>query len=160
MRAIPSNVWQHLEKLIDAGVFVWTYCIRVTPTQAYYLTANSSSITVNSIEYKPYPISHERVDDNGEGDLTEIIITLSNVGRMAMPHLEADQWDQAPVTISLVFVPSPDSDTGVRFTCAVQRVTATDETVSLHCAANKAMSRPIPPERFERDLGYLALPVN
>ena len=158
MRAIPRNVWQHLERLIDAGVLLWTYSIQVNQTQAYYLVANSEPVTVRGITYRPYPITHERIEASGEGDLTGITITMSNVGRMAMRHLEADQWDQARVTITLVFVPEPDLHTGIEFTGELQRATVTDEAVTLHLAADEFLSRPIPPERYERDLGYLGIP--
>ncbi|MEE9609549.1 MAG: hypothetical protein V3U03_17565 [Myxococcota bacterium] len=160
MRTIPSEFYKRLDALLDEGVLCWVEAIELTTGQTFYLTTNSESVIHGGRRWLPFPMQIGDFEDSGEGNLPSTTLSLTNVGRLPMVHLEAGGWDQARVVSKLILVDSPDLEIGVRFDLTVQAAVATHETVTLHLGQPNFFERRFPSRRFLRSELFPGIPRN
>ncbi len=70
----------------------WLVAVEAARMQAFLLTDASEDVFWNGITWQSWPMQIGDHRDNGEGDLASTTLALSNVARVAMPYLEADDW--------------------------------------------------------------------
>lgn len=158
MRALPDSFWAYIDRLLDEGVVAWVVAIELRSGLAFYLTPNREPIQHAGLTWLPFALKFGRTDDSGSGDLPSSTMTLSNVGRLAMPYLEGDSWDQATVMRRLVWLAEPELETGLVVEHVVQGATATHESVTLALGQPNYFERPFPPGRFLRSAGFAGIP--
>lgn len=158
MRTIPAAIYEHLDALMTSGVLAWAVAIELTTGGAFYLTPNNEPFTYRGRTWLPFPLNFGDIEDSGEGDMPTSTLTLSNVGRVAMPYLEGVGWDQARVLRRLVFMPDPTAEIGLEIDLTVQGAVATDEAITMSLGQPNFFDRPIPPGRFVRSVGFPSIP--
>lgn len=160
MRSIPQNFYKQLDALLEDGVLVWVVAIELINGSTFYLTTNSESVLHLGQRWLPFPMKVGDFEDSGEGNLPSASLTLTNVGRVPMQHLESGTWDQARVVFKIVFVPDLTLEVGVRFDLTVQGAIATHESVTLTLAQPNYFERAFPPRRFLRNELFPGIPRN
>lgn len=150
MRTIPQDLYTRLDALLEAGVLTWCVAIELGNGAAFYLTPHNQPVAYKGITWLPFPLRLGDFQDSGEGDLPSTSLSLSNIGRICMPYLEGDVWDQAHVRIELVYLPDPTLEVGLRFDHVTQGAVATHENVTLSLAQPNYFAISYPPRRFLR----------
>lgn len=155
MRDFPTNLRDHLDRLIDDGTLAWVVAIEVKPGFAFFLTNNPTDIWYASATWQSFPIEFGDAKESGEGDLAASSITVSNIGNLPMPYLEAGDWDQGIVWRRLVWVADPDG-TPIDFEqfYRMEGASATFNAVTVNLSAPNYLDRPFPGRKYIRDQGY------
>jgi len=160
MRTLHEDIIPILAKLLDDGVVTFAVAIGLSSSEALYLTPNAEPFEHQGRTFHPYPMSLADFEDSGDGDLPSTSITLTNVGRLPMPYLEAMDWDQAPVTIYFVYAKDTSIDFGIRLDFAVQSAVATHTDVTLSLGQPNYFDKKFPGRRFLRAAGFPGIPRN
>ena len=155
MKEIPAESYRHLMTLIEDGTLSWCVAIEVAAGTAFYLTNHPKDIYFRGITWFAYPMEIGDQHDNGQGDLTSTTVTLSNVGRLPMSHLELGAWDQGKTTLLICFVNDPDGvDIPIRLQYSITGAAANHDSVTLSLAQPNYLERPFPGSRYIRDQGF------
>lgn len=154
MRTLPAATWGRLLPLLDEGVFAWTVMLQVDALSALYLTTHQTALSYRGETWSPWPMEVGPFTD-ADGDLSSSSISLSNVGRVAMPYLEARTWRGRRATLQLVAADAPDALPAVlRLDFSILGATATRSTVTLSLGQANFLSRQYPGRRFIRAQGF------
>lgn len=70
-----------------------------------------SNITFDSIEYTAFPITHNEIGENSQGEIDSIKINISNVSRLIQYYLETYNFKGKKVRIRLVWLDRIDYPT-------------------------------------------------
>lgn len=155
MRQFSTLVQERFAKLIEEGVLAWCVAIEAAPAQAFYLTTHRQSVTFSSQAWNPWPMKLGRFHDSGTGDLPTTELTISNIGRLAMPYLEARSWDEGDVQIILVFAEEADAiPIALRMRFAILAASAKQDAITLTLGQPSFWSRQFPGRRYIRDAGF------
>lgn len=160
MRTVPQDLYAHLDALLDAGIVAWVVAIELTNGAAFYLTLNNEPVQYKGITWMPWPMKLGDFEGSGEGDLPGSTLTMSNVGRIAMTHLEQGGWDQADIRTELVYLPDPTTQFPLQLHDVVQAAVATHENVTLSLAQPNYFQISFPPRRFLRAELFPGIPRN
>lgn len=87
---VPLSVLAEKNQLATLERFVWLYEIDVPtdPLTRYRLTRNTNSVSFQGFDYAPFPIVHDVISRDSQGDLPETTLTVSNVSRELVSTLE------------------------------------------------------------------------
>lgn len=144
-----------LLRLLDEKALAWLAMLEANPGEAFYLTSHRDAIDYGGRTWQPWPMRFEVLSDDGEGNLPTTTLTLANVGRVAMPYLEARGWDEGDVVLQLVYAPAPAAlPINLRVRFQILSASANWEAVTLRLGQPNFFNRQYPAERFIRDAGY------
>lgn len=87
---VPLEILAEKNQLATLERFVWLYEINVPtdPPTLYRLVRAPASVDYRGRTYSPFPISHDVISRDNEGDLPETTLTVSNVSREIISTLE------------------------------------------------------------------------
>lgn len=155
MRDLGPDAHRHLQPLIDRGVLAWCCAIEARPGKAFFVTSQPEDIRFGGRVYQAWALGIGKQKADGDGNLSTTTLTFSNVGRWAMPHLEADLWDQGNVLLQLVDAKSPEEyGAFLRIPYRIQSASATFERVTLTLGQANFLDRGFPGRLFIRSAGY------
>lgn len=158
MRTISTDMLPSLEALLDSGPLIWLAIIEVRPGAAFYLANASEPIEHRGQTWTPWPLEFDGVIDDGDGNLRGVTLTLSNVGRVAMTHLERGEWIGRQVLIGLAAADQLDVELPLFFDFEIEQASATDQSVTLTLGQPSFFDRPFPPRKVSRDDGFPGIP--
>lgn len=155
MIQFPVAILGKLAKLFDNGAFRWSVCIEVVKGSAFYLTDHDLPISFLGKDWSPFPMELGEHKASGDGDLTTSVLTVSNIGRIAMPYLESGSWDQGVVIFQPVYVPSPDGlVVPRRIRYFINNASADMQAVTLNLGQRNVFARPYPARSYIRNQGF------
>lgn len=160
MKSLPVAYYDRIDKLLDDGVLAWVVAINLTDGTSFYLTTNDKHLVYAGQTWEPFPMKIGEQPDSGEGNLVSSTLTLSNVGRIPMPFLEREVWDQAVVELQIVFVPLLTTQLGLSAVTRIQSATATHEAVTLNLGRPNWAARPYPVSKFIAAERFPGIPRN
>ena len=140
--------------------FVWLLEVEVptTPPSRVRICRYTESIDygVNSsgqaINYEPFPFSIEKIEEDSEGTLPSIAISVSNVTREIQALLEAYGGLIGQVTrLMLVNVTDLNGSPLLEYAGEVVSLTASESAVVFEVAAFRLASQPVPSKRALSD---------
>lgn len=87
---VPLSVLAEKNQLATLERFVWLYEIDVPtdPLTRYRLVKNTNGVSFRGFTYSPFPITHDVISRDSQGDLPETTLTVSNVTREVISTLE------------------------------------------------------------------------
>lgn len=159
MRDYPAQSHDLLGRLFDPSLIVWLALIETEPGSAFLITNHGKDVVHAGIAWQSFPMKLDKMEDSGKGDLPSSTLTISNVGRITMPILEAGQWRQGLVLLLAVFKDFPDLPPLVSLRFRIQGAAVTTDRVSLLIGQQNLHEQQFPRERFLR-LRFPAIPLN
>lgn len=161
MLTIPHAAQRELARLLQTGAFAWVVALEARPGQAFYITANPEDIHYAGRTWQSFPMQLGEQNANGEGDLSDTTLTVSNIGRLPMAHLESGLWDQGDAVVMLVFVPDPDGvPTGLELRYQIQGASATRSDVTFNLSQPQYFGKQFPGGLYIRDEGFPGIVPN
>lgn len=103
--------------------------------------------------WSPFNFSISAIEENSDGDLPELQLTVSNHGRILMPTLhDGDAFEGNPCTIYLVpraslSIAYPNHQ-AQRWDLIIASASATDEAVTFRLARQNFFAKVVPQDRF------------
>ena len=90
IRDIPLSILQEKNVLATLDRFIWLYEVTVPtePQTLYRLTRGPEPVSLRGETYSPFPITHDTISRDSDGDLPTTSITVSNVSREIIATLE------------------------------------------------------------------------
>ena len=90
---LPSGWDVKIQKVHGASAFAWCWLIPLhvdaTLNLNVALTDYSAPVTIAGIKYYPYPMKQSAIEDDGDGNLPQLSLQLSNSHRLLAPYLES-----------------------------------------------------------------------
>jgi len=101
-------------------------------TDDLLFTSNDEDVTFDGDTYTRFPISHESISDNTNGQIDTVNLRIGNVSRLIQAYLEAYDWRGKKVTIAQVFLDQlADTDAVIVHTFYVDTYTADEKDVTV-----------------------------
>lgn len=88
---IPIEILEEKNQLATLERFIWLYEVQVPTTPSptsYRLTRGPEAVSYRGFSYSPFPITHEIIERDRQGNLPETRLTVSNVSREIIRTLE------------------------------------------------------------------------
>lgn len=87
---IPIEILSEKNQLATGERFFWLYEIEVPtePPTVYRLTRGPEAVAYQGFSYSPFPIRHDTIERDAEGNLPTTRLTVSNVSREIVRTLE------------------------------------------------------------------------
>ncbi|MHB8132105.1 MAG: baseplate hub domain-containing protein [Mobilitalea sp.] len=89
-----------------------------------------TDITYDGITYTKFPIKHDEIGENSQGEIDNFRVTVANINRTIQAYLESYDLRGKKVTITLVWANQlNDTDANIKFIFYIDNYTATQDTV-------------------------------
>lgn len=90
---IPIEILEEKNQLATLERFIWLYelVVPTDPPTRYRLTRGPEAVSYRGFSYSPFPVSHEMITRDREGNLPETTLTVSNVSREIIQTFEAHE---------------------------------------------------------------------
>ncbi|MDD4873878.1 MAG: hypothetical protein PHE15_02745 [Dehalococcoidales bacterium] len=93
-----------------------------------YFAESDADVTYNGQLYTRFPITHESINDNAQGEIEGVKVSVSNVSRVIQSYLELYDWRKKRVVIRLVWADQlADTDAYIDFTYYIDSYTANEK---------------------------------
>jgi lambda family phage minor tail protein L len=88
---VPLALFQEKNTLASSAEWVWLYEITVptSPATRFRAVSSSQQVTFRGNIFYPFPINHAKTTENTAGDTRSVSLTVSNVTRELIPHIES-----------------------------------------------------------------------
>lgn len=89
-----------------------------------------TDITYDGVTYTKFPIKHDEIRENSQGEIDNFKVTVANVNLLIQAYLESYDLRGKKVTITLVWANQlNDVDANIKFIFYIDNYTATQDTV-------------------------------
>jgi len=89
-----------------------------------------TDITYDGVTYTKFPIKHDDIGENSQGEIANFKVTVSNVNRIIQAYLEGYDLRGKKVTITLVWANQlNDADTNIKFIYYIDNYIVTQDAV-------------------------------
>lgn len=102
MRDLDSDFITEKNKQENAPIFLYSI-YDYDGASDLFLTNYNENVTFDSREYARFPIEHEYISENTQGQIDSVKLTLGNVSRLIQAHLENYDFRGVKVEIKQVF---------------------------------------------------------
>lgn len=90
-----------------------------------YFAEYDTDVVYNSVTYLRFPITHEFIGENNQGEIEQVKVRISNISRLIQAYLENYDWRNKKVTIKLVWANQlSDPDAYIDFTYYIDNYSA------------------------------------
>jgi lambda family phage minor tail protein L len=157
LRDTPLTILAEKNQLASSGQWIWLYEIDVPtePPTRYRLTRTPQAVDYGGYSYSPFPLSHETIVRDSDGDMPTTTLTASNVSRELIATLEnyeglVGQRVAIILTHSLLVGASSTSHPVVEEVFTVISSSATAEAVTLTLGSSNLYDTAVPKARMMR----------
>ena len=133
-------------KLHNDGAWVELWKIQTTTTTAMFVTSNNESVTFGGNRYDPYPMSRAEIDRDSDGNISDVTVTVSNIGR----EITAQASTMRGSGVTLDIVNSNALTVSYQFTFVVKDITIGDQFATIRLGSVNLVTLDFPRERFMR----------
>ncbi len=89
-----------------------------------------SDIIYDGVTYTKFPIKHDEISENSQGEIDTFKVSVANVNRLIQSYLEGYDLRGKKVTITIVWANQlADADANIKFIYYIDNYTATQDTV-------------------------------
>lgn len=156
MRTLPPGLLAESQKP-QGGKWIWLYDIEVDRTTLavpyFALCDYHKPIVWGGQTWYPAPIAHSDIRRDGDGNLPEVTVSVSNVSREVMGYLETGEgFSERPLIMRQVhedWIGSASDKLAITLT--IDRVEVSDAAVAFVCSESNLWQEAFPSEFFERD---------
>jgi len=94
------------------------------------LAEYDTDITYDGVVYTKFPIKHDEIGENSQGEIDSIRVSVANINRVIQGYLESYDLRGKKVTITLVWANQlSDADANIKFIYYIDNYTANQSTV-------------------------------
>ena len=104
MRTLSSSIKDALFTLNQTGIWTRLYEIVVDSTLTLFLTEHHEQVVFQENVYEPYPISIGSKEETSQPEMKSFTVSVANVDRTFITHLENGKILGNDITIILVFL--------------------------------------------------------
>lgn len=98
-----------------------------------YFAGYDTDIIYNGITYTRFPITHESIGENSQGEIEGVKISVSNVSQAIQTYLELYDWRKKKVTIRMVWADQlADTDAYIDFTYFIDNYIANEKVAEFN----------------------------
>ena len=101
-REIDATFKQEKARRENAPIFLYTL-EKYDGINDLHLAGFDEDVVYNSVTYSRFPISHEFIGENNQGQIDQVKVRLSNVSRLIQLYLEQFDFRGKKVTIRMVW---------------------------------------------------------
>lgn len=95
-----------------------------------------TDITYDGVTYTKFPIKHDEIGENSQGEINNFRVTVANVNRVMQAYLESYDLRGKKVTITLVWADQlNDTDANIKFIFYIDNYIATQDTVEFNLSS-------------------------
>jgi|TARA_Y100000310_G_scaffold332297_1_gene407605 phage-related protein len=153
MRTLPSALITAKNDLASADSWIALFEIIIDDgTNHYYIAAYDAQVTFDGQTYEPYPIALNRIEEDTDGTLSEVTITLSLLGA-GIAELIDDNDGLAGVKVFVRFVQSANlADTTAKIETELEVIDCTGDlkSASFRCGFPNLLRQQAPSKRYNR----------
>lgn len=93
----------------------------------------SDDIVFDGVTYTKFPIAHDEIGENSQGQTPSLKVRAANVSRLLQYYLELYDWHKKKVRVRLVWLDElADADCKMDFTYFIDSYTATDKVAEFN----------------------------
>lgn len=89
MKTLTSELLAEAYSLTNIAPWMFLFDIHATDTDLFYLTSNNEAVTFDGHTYQPFPIVISDFNQDNEGNLPSLTVTVSNVSREVEAYVES-----------------------------------------------------------------------
>jgi len=118
-----------------------------------YFVDYSKNVTYDGQEYVRFPITHNSISENTNGEIGNVTVTLSNVSRLIQAYLEAYDFRRKKVTIKQVWANQlADTDAYIEDIFYIDSYTADQQNVTFTLTGKfDILSVELPARKYSRN---------
>jgi len=129
MRSLDTDFIAKKNQQENKPIFLYTIYDYDGSTDLFF-TNYDTNITFDGQEYVRFPITHEFISENTQGQIDSVSLTLGNVSRLIQAYLEANDFRGVKVEIKQVFADLlDDTDAYIKHIYYVDSYTADQQNV-------------------------------
>lgn len=133
-------------KLNNDGAWVELWTIQTGASTAMYVTSNNQAVTFGGNSYKPYPMTRAEIERDSDGNISDVTVTVSNVGREITTNASALRGKSVALNITNTNALS----TSYSYTFTIKDITISDVFATIHLGSVNLLTLDFPRERFMR----------
>ena len=99
---ITTDLITEKNKLVSARSWLWLVEVDIDGQEALRLTTHDVNITWNSNTYYPYPMGVTNIEQDTQGNVNSINLTVSNIGLIGSSLINSGKIDGREVRLRLV----------------------------------------------------------
>ena len=150
-KTLDEVVKKDKNKLTTTYPWVWLFYIELDDSDYIAITNNQEAVTFDSITYDPFPVCFTEMQEDSEGNLTQLTLTVSNIDRVATNYLENSKFIEKEVTFKLVNTEHLDSaDYCVSQTFQILKATGDQFNVTFTLGYFNFFKIPFPRDHYNR----------
>lgn len=155
MKILTSAVVTQTHKQQNGSPWVWLYTIWVeqseTQTQPFRVTSHDADVTWNSSTYRPFPVKHEPIRADAEGNLPSLRLLVGNVNRVTNRYLETNRGSTGnEVWIVGLHASTLSPSDGVTHKFSILSTSLSNQWVTLELGPPRFFRRQVPSEIYTR----------
>lgn len=133
-------------RLNNDGAWVELWTIQTGTSTAMYVTSNNESVTFGGNRYDPYPMTRAEIERDSDGNISDVTVTVSNVGREITTNASALRGKS--VTLNITNTNYLSSSYSYTFT--IKDITLSDVFATIRLGSVNLLTLDFPRERFMR----------
>jgi len=155
-RTLTQNLIDEGQKQHNPLPWLWLYEIELEKTTINRTIARlvnyKAVVSWQSKNWYPFPVGHEAIEEDTEGNLPQLNLTIANVRRDWVRWLQVSQgMANLLATIHLVHMAHLGTGDGLSQTFQIRGGAATDEAITLTLEMPNYFNIPIPKDIFARN---------
>jgi hypothetical protein len=164
-RSTPSGWTEEVLRIHGSTPFAWLFDIPLAVSDALHvraaITPYPEPLTHLGVTYLPWPAKLGTIEEDLEGNIPQLALTLSNHGRMLMPYFMPEDRATGPVGRDLVvrLLKVDDLTQSWRFVWRIANAAADSKQVTLRLEPENWFEIDVPQDRFQRGLCRFQLGV-
>lgn len=151
MRDLTVDLITEKNKLTSLGSWTWLAECDIDGTDAIRICAHDTQLTFDGNDYHPYPMGITDIDQDTEGNINSVNLTVSNIGLLAVSYVNAGNIDGRQVYLRLVHEDHlDDSDNVIETSWQVQGISYNEEAITFKLGMVNLLNIDFPREKFFR----------
>ncbi len=106
---MDSDFLKQKNKQTNAPIYLYTIYDYDGASNNLTFAEWSEDILFDSITYQKFPISHDEIGDNSQGQTPFLKVRISNISRLIQYYLETYDWRGKKVKVTLVWLDNLDN---------------------------------------------------
>ena len=152
-RDLHSSMKEAKNTLASSDAWILLFTVDVSDTEVVRVTNNEEPVTFAGIDYEPFPVLLEGMEEGSSGDLPYINITVGNIGQVLTDYLEQRNGllDKS-VNMRLVHKGNlADSDASISISLVIRETTVTESSVNFRVSHHPFFEVSMPHQRYYRE---------
>ena len=153
MRTINATFKQEKNKEGNKPIFLYTVYDYNGAGSNLYFAEYDTDIVFDGITYQRFPITHEPIGENTQGEINTLRVIISNISRLIQAYLEQYDFRGKKVSIKLVWANQlADTDAYIEDAGYIDSYTADQENVSFLISSKfDVLGVELPLRRYSRN---------